>query len=145
MEPTFIGRENSGRKKANPFNQYQSSKKSHSLETGICVFLRLLFHHLFLLESESPSVVSDSFFDPVDCSLPGSSVHGILQARILEWNAISFSEVFIQLYHKDGTKSGLTIYQVAILFFLSSDATEWFSKNTETNKNFQRTFIFGGY
>ena len=30
--------------------------------------------------------------DPVDCSLPGSSVHGILQARILEWVAISFSK-----------------------------------------------------
>ena len=29
--------------------------------------------------------------DPVDCSLPGSSVDGILQARILEWVAISFS------------------------------------------------------
>ena len=29
--------------------------------------------------------------DPVDCSLPGSSVHGIFQARILEWVAISFS------------------------------------------------------
>ena len=29
--------------------------------------------------------------DPVDCSLPGSSVHGILQARILEWVTISFS------------------------------------------------------
>ena len=28
---------------------------------------------------------------PVDCSLPGSSVRGILQARILEWVAISFS------------------------------------------------------
>ena len=33
---------------------------------------------------------SDSW-DPVDCSLLGSSVHGILQARILEWVAISFS------------------------------------------------------
>ena len=29
--------------------------------------------------------------DPMDCSLPGSSVHGILQARILEWVAISYS------------------------------------------------------
>ena len=29
--------------------------------------------------------------DAKDCSLPGSSVHGILQARILEWIAISFS------------------------------------------------------
>ena len=29
--------------------------------------------------------------DPVDCSLPGSSVHGIVQAIVLEWIAISFS------------------------------------------------------
>ena len=29
--------------------------------------------------------------DPMDCSPPGSSVHGILQARILEWVAIPFS------------------------------------------------------
>ena len=29
---------------------------------------------------------------PVDCSLPGSSVHGIFQARVLEWGAIAFSE-----------------------------------------------------
>ena len=32
-----------------------------------------------------------TLFDPTDCSLPGSSVHGILQARLLEWVAISFS------------------------------------------------------
>ena len=29
--------------------------------------------------------------DPMDCSLPGSSVHGIFQARVLEWVAIAFS------------------------------------------------------
>ena len=29
--------------------------------------------------------------DPMDCSLPGSSIHGIFQARILEWGAIAFS------------------------------------------------------
>ena len=29
--------------------------------------------------------------DPMDCGLPGSSIHGILQARLLEWVAISFS------------------------------------------------------
>ena len=33
-----------------------------------------------------------TLFDPVDCSPPGSSVHGILQARILEWVVISFSK-----------------------------------------------------
>ena len=30
--------------------------------------------------------------DPMDCSLPGSSVHRIFQARVLEWGAIAFSE-----------------------------------------------------
>ena len=34
--------------------------------------------------------------DPMDCSTPGTSVHGILQARILEWVAISFSRSSIQ-------------------------------------------------
>ena len=31
--------------------------------------------------------------DPMDCSLPGSSVHGIFQARVLEWGAITFSDI----------------------------------------------------
>ena len=30
--------------------------------------------------------------DPMDCSLPGSSVHGIFQERVLEWYAIAFSD-----------------------------------------------------
>ena len=38
--------------------------------------------------------------DPMDCSLPGSSVHGILQARVLEWGAIAFS-INILWVHKD--------------------------------------------
>ena len=31
--------------------------------------------------------------DPMDCSLPGSSVHGIFQTRVLEWGAIAFATV----------------------------------------------------
>ena len=38
--------------------------------------------------------------DPMDCSLPGSSVHGIFQARVLEWGAIAFSRDGCIL-HKD--------------------------------------------
>ena len=38
----------------------------------------------------SRSVVTESS-DPMDCSLPGSSIHGIFQARVLEWVAIAFS------------------------------------------------------
>ena len=33
--------------------------------------------------------------DPMDCSLPGSSIHGIFQAKVLEWGAIAFSEGII--------------------------------------------------
>ena len=36
------------------------------------------------------------FVTPVDCSLPGSSIHGVLQARILEWVAISFSSFILE-------------------------------------------------
>ena len=46
------------------------------------------------MKGKSESEVSQScptLSDPVDCSLPGSSVHGIFQARALEWGAIAFS------------------------------------------------------
>ena len=33
--------------------------------------------------------------DPMDCSLPGSSVHGIFQAGVLEWGAIAFSKTLV--------------------------------------------------
>ena len=45
-------------------------------------------------KSQSESEVAQScptLCHPMDCSLPGSSLHGILQARVLEWVAISFS------------------------------------------------------
>ena len=51
----------------------------------------------FLLQCrkvKSESEVAQScptLHDPMDCSLPGSSIHGIFQARVLEWGAIAFS------------------------------------------------------
>ena len=57
--------------------------------TGVgCHFL------LQCMKVKSQSEVAQScptLSDPMDCSLPGSSVHGILQARVLEWVAIAFS------------------------------------------------------
>ena len=47
-------------------------------------------------ESESEREVAQSCLtlrDPMDCSLPGSSAHGIFQARVLEWGAIAFSDL----------------------------------------------------
>ena len=39
--------------------------------------------------------------DLMDYSLPGSSIHGIFQARVLEWGAIAFSKRLPQAYRKD--------------------------------------------
>ena len=45
------------------------------------------------VKSESEVTQSCSTLsDPMDCSLPGSSVHGIFQAGVLEWGAITFSD-----------------------------------------------------
>ena len=47
----------------------------------------------FVTESESEVAQSClTLSDLMDCSLPGSSVHGIFQARVLEWGAILFSD-----------------------------------------------------
>ena len=59
--------------------------------TGVgCHFL------LQCMKTKSESEVAQlcpTHLDPMDCSLPGSSVHGISQARALEWGAIAFSDI----------------------------------------------------
>ena len=54
-------------------------------------------------ESESESEVAQSCLtlcDPMDCGLPGYSVHGIFQARVLEWGATAFSKLWFILGQK---------------------------------------------
>jgi len=51
------------------------------------------------MKVKSESEVAQScptFSDPMDCSLPGSSVHGIFQVRVLEWGATAFSVLVAQ-------------------------------------------------
>ena len=64
--------------------------------TGVgCHFL------LQCMKVKSESDVAQScptLSDPMDCSLPGSSIHGILQARVLEWGATAFSEDNSRIY-----------------------------------------------
>ena len=57
--------------------------------------------------------------DPIDCSPPGSSVHGILQARTLEWVAISFSRVSSQ--PRDGTQVSCIVGRVDYKLALSKN------------------------
>ena len=72
---------------------YSATKKSETMPyaaTGMRLSNRVKVRKKSERESEvAPSC--PTLCDPVDCSPPGSSVHGILQARILEWVAISFS------------------------------------------------------
>ena len=58
------------------------------------------------MKVKSESEVAQSYptlSDPMDCSLPGSSIHGIFQARVLEWGATAFSILIINdlLYIKE--------------------------------------------
>ena len=54
---------------------------------------------LGMVESESEATQSCStLHDPMDCSLPGSSAHGIFQARVLEWGAIAFSSLTYRIH-----------------------------------------------
>ena len=60
--------------------------------------------HCFLqcMKVKSESEVAQSCLtlsDPMDCSPPGSSVHGIFQARVSEWDAIAFSDIYIYTSH----------------------------------------------
>ena len=56
---------------------------------------RFLLQHI---KVKSESEVAHSCLilrNPMDCSLPGSSIHGIFQTRVLEWGAIAFSNFLI--------------------------------------------------
>ena len=72
---------------------------SSGKNTGVgCHFL------LQYMKVKSESEVAQScptLSDPMDCSLPGSSAHGIFQARVLEWGTIAFSEIHTTVYKID--------------------------------------------
>ena len=83
--------------------------------TGVgCHFL------LQCMKEKSESKVAQSCLtlsDPMDCSLPGSSIHGIFQARVLEWGAIAFSTRL--------TSKGEFKGREGFSFFLSVHAQLW--------------------
>ena len=61
----------------------------------------LLFQCIKLKSESEVSQPCPTLRDPMDCSLPGSSVHGIFQARVLEWGAIAFSNTILILMTRD--------------------------------------------
>ena len=89
------------------------------------------------VKSESEVAQScPSHRDPMDCSLPGSSIHGIFQARVLEWGAIAFSDLYETFPHFSSIHFflchlglGNTIWPTVIFF---RNAVLWFVRETET-------------
>ena len=63
---------------------------NHWTTEGIPVNVVLLSHCLVLVAQSCPTL-----YNPRDCSPPDSPVHGLLQARILEWVAVSFGDIFL--------------------------------------------------
>ena len=102
-------------------HKQQPNRLSHPWDspgknTGVgCYFL------LQCMKVKSESEVAQScltLHDPIECSLSGSSVHGIFHARVLEWGAIAFSDRFILIpiklpmgviFHRIRAKN-LTVY-----------------------------------
>ena len=65
-------------------------------------------------ESEKWQWKCPTLSDPMDCSPPGSSIHGIFQARVLEWVAIAFSKHFSRLHIY------ALVYDISLSFWFTS-------------------------
>ena len=93
--------------------------------------------------------------DPMDCSLPGSSVHGIFQARVLEWGAIAFADdttlmaeseeklkSLLMRVKEESEKAGLRLNIQKTNIMASGPITSWEidGETVETVSD----FIFGG-
>ena len=69
------------------------------------------------MKVESESEVAQSCptrSDPMDCSLPGSSVQGIFQARVLVWGAIAFS----RRYGQEEPSKSEVVYELSLVYYI---------------------------
>ena len=73
--------------------------------------------------------------DPMDCSLPGSAVHGIFQARVLEWGALAFSIGLMTSWQIEGEITET----VRDFIFLDSKITA----DGDCNHEIKRTLLLG--
>ena len=86
------------------YNKLESPEVQTPFDSELCI--RRSFHVLCLITQSCLTLG-----DPMECSPPGSSVHGILQARILQWVAISFSKSLHNYENNKGITTGASHLQ----------------------------------
>ena len=100
------------------------------------------------LEVKSESEVAQScptLSDPMDCSLPGSSIRGIFQARVLEWGAIAFSDVCHrrstnwQISNRNCNMQRTVWLSERHSYYLTKELTHWPLKSLGKHRNFSFT------
>ena len=109
------------------------------------VFLPRKFHRQRSLVGYSPwgrksesevAQLCPTLWDPMDCSLPGSSIHGIFQARILEWVAISFSRESSR--PRVWTRVSCNVGRCFIVAKSQTKLSDWTTNNSKTGRNAQQ-------
>ena len=88
------------------------------------------------MKAKSESEVAQScqtLSNPMDCSLPGSSIHGIFQARVLEWVAIAFSiKLSSVLKSRDITlPTNVRIVKAMVFPVVMNECESWTIKKAE--------------
>ena len=88
------------------------------------------------VKSESEVVqLCPALCDPMECSLPGSSIHGIFQARVLEWGAIAFSSIaLVKLNYKISQWHGPTSFSFLQLVLSGPSLAWWHAFNILHNQ-----------
>ena len=95
------------------------------------------------MQVKSESEVAQSyptFSDPMDCSLPGSSVHGIFQARVLEWVAICW-QFWAKIREKRSKNKSISMNTGFVAFYHHTEVLMAFALNLRID-HFSWVFIF---
>ena len=83
--------------------------------------------------------------DPMDCSLPGSSIHGIFQARVLEWGAIAFSKSHFSHVQLCATLWAIVRQAPLSMRFFQARILEWVATFSSRGSSWFRNWTQASY
>ena len=106
------------------------------------LYVSYLMKHTLSFESDVTQSCP-TLCDPMDCSLPGSSVHGIFQAKILEWVSISFSREFS--WPRDWTRVSCIVGRRFTVWATREAPTPTLSFRSQLNYFLREGFLWSFY